>query len=265
MSCGEVNARFPARGGWRHANLRLILQEEFKTVELSGESLIAAPRAAVWAALNDPAVLARCIDGVETLTATSADDGATRLDGRMHAKVGPVRATFAGGVTLTEVDEPNRYVLVGEGKGGVAGFAKGRAAVTLADAEVDGRPGTHLAYTVTSSVGGKLAQLGARLIEGTARGYAETFFTRLRAEIETPTAAAGDPATVGDPAAGDVLIGEAAAAASGGVPFPTTAEAPGTTDAGALQGTRRATGLSPLVWGGVLILIVLAVLVWQLS
>ncbi len=128
-------------------------------MELTGESLIAASRARVWAALNDPDVLARCIDGVETLTAATDAEGRTRLEGRMNARVGPVRATFAGGVTLTEVDAPSRYVLVGEGKGGVAGFAKGSAAVTLAEAEVDGRPGTRLGYTVTSSVGGKLARV----------------------------------------------------------------------------------------------------------
>ncbi len=240
-------------------------------MELTGENLIAAPRTAVWAALNDPHVLARCIDGVETLTATTADDGARRFDGRMNAKVGPVRATFAGGVTLTEVDAPNRYVLVGEGKGGVAGFAKGSAAVTLADADVDGRPGTRLAYVVTSSVGGKLAQLGARLIEGTARSYAETFFTRLRAEIETPAGdivVPADPATgkvvgAADPAAGEVLIGEAAAAASGGAAIPAMA-APPAPAAALTPPAGRSAGLSPLIWGGALILIVVAVLAWQL-
>lgn len=199
-------------------------------MELTGDSVIAAPRAAVWAALNDPAVLARCIDGVETLTATTGDDGVTRLDGTMNARVGPVRATFAGGVTLTEVDAPNRYVLVGEGKGGVAGFAKGSAEVTLTDADAGGTPGTRLAYAVTSSVGGKLAQLGARLIEGTARNYATTFFTRFKAEVEAPAVIPAPAPAIG----------------------PVTASEP-------------RTGFTPLVWGGVLIAIVIAVLIWQLS
>ena len=200
-------------------------------MELIGETILAAQRATVWAALNDPAVLARCIDGVEALVATETD-GVTRLDGRMNARVGPVRATFAGGVTLTDVDAPNSYVLVGEGKGGVAGFAKGTASVQLSDITVDGQMATRLNYTVSSSVGGKLAQLGARLIEGTARGYADTFFTRLKAEIETPV----------------VVL----------------AEAPEVSDPSVLPGSHRRFGLTPLVWCGVIIAVVLAVLAWQL-
>ncbi len=220
-------------------------------MELTGESWVAARRERVWAALNDPAVLARCIDGVESLAAGEGADGATRLDGRMNARVGPVRATFTGGVTLTEVDAPNRYVLIGEGKGGVAGFAKGRAEVALADATVDDRPGTRLTYVVSSSVGGKLAQLGARLIEGTARGYADTFFARLKAEVETPD----DPVT---PAAG---IADPLAA---GIADPSIDPiAPDGNQK--LHGSRRPTGLTPLVWGGAIVLIVLAVLIWQLS
>lgn len=213
-------------------------------MELKGESLIAAPRDAVWAALNDPAVLARCIDGVESLTAATDATGATRFDGKMNARVGPVRATFAGGVTLTEVDAPNRYVLVGEGKGGVAGFAKGSAEVTLADADIDGTAGTRLAYAVTSSVGGKLAQLGARLIEGTARGYAETFFTRFKAEVETPAA---DAPAVEMP-----------------VTSPRIEATTPNSEVQDLHDTRKRTGLTPLVWGTVLILIVIVVLIWQL-
>lgn len=216
-------------------------------MELTGESVIAADRSRVWAALNDPAVLARCIDGVESLAAATDAAGATRLDGTMNARVGPIRATFAGGVTLTEVDPPNRYVLVGEGKGGVAGFAKGRAEVTLTDVG-DDAPGTRLAYVVTSSVGGKLAQLGARLIEGTARGYADTFFTRLKAEVETPAT----PAVV------------APAVAAAMPPEPVAAPPPPCDDTQQLHGNRRATGLTPLVWSAVIVLIVLAVLVWQL-
>lgn len=225
-------------------------------MELQGDSLIAAPRSAVWAALNDPGVLARCIDGVEALAATTGDDGATRLDGKMNARVGPVRATFAGGVTLTEVDAPNRYVLVGEGKGGVAGFAKGSAEVTLTDADVDGVAGTRLAYVVKSSVGGKLAQLGARLIEGTARGYAETFFTRFKAEVETPAVATVAPADI--TRAGELSADLTDPALDQPVTDPVA------DDARALHDSRPRTGLTPLMWGGLLILIVIAVLVWEL-
>lgn len=148
-------------------------------MELAGEARIAAPRAKVWEALNDPAVLARCIDGVESLEA----DGENRFRGSLDAKVGPVRARFAGTVSLTEIDPPNRYVLVGEGKGGVAGFAKGSAEVRLDDTE-DG--GTLLSYTARSQVGGKLAQLGARLVEGAAKGYADSFFRNFKSIVEEP-------------------------------------------------------------------------------
>ena len=152
-------------------------------MELKGETRIAAPRAAVWAALNDPEVLARCIDGVESLVR----DGENRFQGKLNAKVGPVRATFTGAVTLENLDPPNGYTLVGEGKGGVAGFAKGSAAVSLSDAATDdGTPATLLTYHAKSTVGGKLAQLGARLIEGTAKAYAESFFAKLKIELEGP-------------------------------------------------------------------------------
>ena len=198
-------------------------------MELAGTVAIAATRETVWAALNDPAVLARCIDGVETLTRVEGEAGSDpRFEGKMNAKVGPVRATFAGHVALTQVAAPERYVLVGEGKGGVAGFAKGQAEVTLLATAPEA---TQLDYKVTSCVGGKLAQLGARLIEGTAKGYAETFFARLKAEVETPV----------------VLAPEAADA-----PVP------------AVAAVAAEPGLSPWVWGGALIVAVIAYLVWRL-
>lgn len=196
-------------------------------MQLTGEVAIAAARARVWTALNDPEVLARCIEGVETLTRVTDEKG-ERFEGKMNAKVGPVRATFTGQVTLTNVVEPESYVLVGEGKGGVAGFAKGEAAVRLAETA----PGqTLLSYDVTSSVGGKLAQLGARLIEGTAKGYAESFFAKLKAEVETPDAAPEPVAATPDAA-------------------PATAEP-------------RSGGLSPLVWGGGLVAAVVLFLIAQ--
>ena len=199
-------------------------------MELSGDVTIQAARASVWAALNDPEVLARCIEGVETLTRVSGDAG-ERFEGKMNAKVGPVRATFTGQVTLTDVVAPERYVLVGEGKGGVAGFAKGEAAVSLAET---GPNETVLSYTVKSSVGGKLAQLGARLIEGTAKGYAESFFARLKAELETPVVAMTTEAVAPDVVAS---------------PHEPTLPPAG--------------GLSPLVWGGILVAAVIVFLIWQ--
>jgi carbon monoxide dehydrogenase subunit G len=203
-------------------------------MEMQGQVEISAPRARVWAALNDPDMLARCIEGVESLTRVADPaTGNDRLEGKMNAKVGPVRASFTGHVMLTNVVEPESYVLVGEGKGGVAGFAKGEAAVTLAETAPNQ---TQLSYRVTSSVGGKLAQLGARLIEGTAKGYADSFFGRLKAEIEVPEAAA--------PAVGARPDAPADAIASTGLTGP-------------------ATGLSPQIWGAGLVLAVVVFLIWQ--
>ena len=214
-------------------------------MELKGESYIAAPRSLVWAKLNDPDVLARCIDGVETLTRVGDD----RFEGKMNAKVGPVRATFTGGVNLTELDPPNRYVIVGEGKGGVAGFAKGNAEVILTPVGEGDLETTRLSYVVTSSVGGKLAQLGARLIEGTAKAYAESFFEKFKIEVEGP------PAVI---EGGDAVAGEGLAVGGDAAQL-------GTATGGATPAAPQGKGLSPLVWCGLLVLIVLALLFWQMQ
>ncbi len=211
-------------------------------MELNGEVTIAAARPRVWAALNDPDMLARCIDGVESLSRVAGDAG-ERFEGKMNAKVGPVRASFSGQVTLTDVVEPESYVLVGEGKGGVAGFAKGEAAVTLIETAPTE---TLLRYAVKSSVGGKLAQLGGRLIEGTARAYAESFFGKLKAELETPSSAAAEtPPPMQAPIAADPLRAIPASA-----PEPAAPAATG-------------GGLPPLMWSGGLIILVLLFLLWQ--
>jgi carbon monoxide dehydrogenase subunit G len=220
-------------------------------MQLTGEVTITAAREQVWAALNNPDVLARCIEGVETLTRV-ASDGGDRFEGKMNAKVGPVRATFTGQVTLTDVVEPESYVLVGEGKGGVAGFAKGQAAVTL---EAVGAAETLLRYDVTSSVGGKLAQLGARLIEGTAKGYATSFFARLKDELEAPAA----PMAAADALASDVRV-EVPPARADAVTTPETDFA--IPDA-APSMPAKAGGVSPVIWGAALVVAVLAFLLWQ--
>lgn len=183
-------------------------------MELSGELTIFASRTAVWAALNDAAVLARCIEGCELLEAIAPD----RFQGRVSAKVGPVRATFSGVVTLADLVVPARYRLIGEGKGGAAGFAKGEADIMLAE---EGPSTTRLTYAARASVGGKLAQLGGRLIEGTAKGYADRFFAALKAELEQggapipmmaePEPAVGleaEPADIGPDAAMAELVEE---------------------------------------------------------
>jgi uncharacterized protein len=220
-------------------------------MELNGEVTIAAPRDRVWAALNDPDMLARCIDGVESLARVAGADG-ERFEGKMNARVGPVRASFTGQVTLMDVVAPESYRLVGEGKGGVAGHARGEAAVTLAEPA----PGTTLlAYKVTSSVGGKLAQLGARLIEGAAKGYAESFFAKLKAEVEAPAAES----------AMTPVVPPAPATASAEAPLaePADAHAPAAASPPPAGPADTSSGLSPLVWGGGLVLAVLAFLAWQ--
>ena len=137
---------------------------------IEGEERIAAPVATVWAALNDPAVLKDCIPGCQTLEKTSDTD----LAATVVLKIGPIKATFAGSVRLTNLDPPHAYTISGEGKGGVAGFAKGGADVRLAE---DGSAATLLTYAAKADVGGKIAQLGSRLIESTSKKLAGQFFT----------------------------------------------------------------------------------------
>jgi carbon monoxide dehydrogenase subunit G len=138
---------------------------------MTGEIQLPASREAVWAKLNDPAVLRACIPGCEELEAT--DDQGFRAVARM--KVGPVSARFKGKVTLSDLDPPNGYRISGEGEGGVAGFAKGGAKVGLAESN----SGTLLSYQVEAQIGGKLAQLGQRLINGTAKKLADEFFANF--------------------------------------------------------------------------------------
>jgi uncharacterized protein len=164
-------------------------------MDLSGDFIIAAPREAVWRALNDPDVLRACIPGCESVDKLSD----TEFTAKVTAKVGPVKAGFTGKVTLSDIDPPNGYRISGEGKGGAAGFAKGGATVTLT--EVEG--GTRLEYKVDAQVGGKLAQIGSRLIDGTARSLAQDFFAKFNAAVADAEAAtqavAGGTATADAP------------------------------------------------------------------
>ncbi len=140
-------------------------------MDMSGEYRIPAPRETVWNALNDPAILKECIPGCEELEKTSD----TEMTAAVTSKIGPVKAKFKGQVTLENINAPESYTIVGEGKGGVAGFAKGGADVHLAE---DGDE-TILTYTAKAQVGGKLAQLGSRLIDSTARKMADEFFGKF--------------------------------------------------------------------------------------
>jgi carbon monoxide dehydrogenase subunit G len=159
-------------------------------MDMTGEFLIPAPRRKVWEALNDPEILKQSIPGCEEIEKLSP----TELSAKVTAKVGPVKARFGGKVTLSDLDPPNGYKITGEGSGGAAGFAKGGATVRLAD---DG-DGTKLSYVVEAHVGGKLAQIGSRLIDATARKMAEDFFTRFSGIVggaapPPPAAAAAEP------------------------------------------------------------------------
>lgn len=150
-------------------------------MEIQGEKLLETDRAAVWKALNDPAVLRRCLPGCDTFE----PDGEHRYRVAMQANVGPVRARFSGRLELRDVMPPTSYALSFEGSGGVAGFGKGTAQVTLSDAP----QGTRLCYTAQAQVGGRLAQVGARLIDGVTRRMADDFFSRFVAELRLPDAA----------------------------------------------------------------------------
>lgn len=141
-------------------------------MDIAGEYLIQAPRPQVWEALNDPEVLAQCIPGCESIEKTSD----TTLAAKVTAKIGPVKAKFTGEVTLSNMNPPESYTITGEGKGGPAGFAKGGADVHLTEESAET---TRLTYKVHANVGGKIAQLGARLVQGTARKMADEFFGRF--------------------------------------------------------------------------------------
>ncbi|WP_428539683.1 CoxG family protein [Profundibacter sp.] len=147
-------------------------------MELNGTRTIKADRATVWAHLNSAETLMACIPGCQELTG-SPEEG---FDAVVKQKVGPVKATFKGRVELSDVVPAQSYKISGQGKGGVAGFAKGGANVTLVDVE----EGTELSYEVEAKVGGKIAQLGNRLIAGFARKMADKFFDSFQEQVEGP-------------------------------------------------------------------------------
>jgi carbon monoxide dehydrogenase subunit G len=140
-------------------------------MQMTGEYRIEAPRETVWAALNDPEVLRQCIPGCEELEKASQ----TEFSAKIKAKVGPVSARFTGSLTLSDLVPPESYAIAGEGKGGAAGFARGGARVRLTE---DGGT-TVLSYQADGQVGGKLAQIGQRLIDGAARQMADEFFGKF--------------------------------------------------------------------------------------
>src|SRR6201996_2139473 len=138
-------------------------------MQMNDSQRIPASKEKVWAALNNPEILKQCIPGCQSLEMTNPNE----MTATVGLKVGPVKATFGGKVTLSDLDPPNSYRITGEGNGGIAGFAKGGATVKLSEESADV---TILSYQVDAQIGGKLAQLGGRLIDSTAKKLASQFF-----------------------------------------------------------------------------------------
>lgn len=164
-------------------------------MELNGEILINARRQKVWESLNDTQVLMRCIPGCESMEET----GPNERTAAVKVKVGPVRARFSGRVRMQDVNEGQGCTLVFEGSGGAAGMAKGQSSVTLADENAD----TRLSYTVQASVGGKLGQIGGRMIDAAAKQMADQFFAAFQKEISGEQASAAPSAAASDVAPQD--------------------------------------------------------------
>ncbi|QXM24591.1 carbon monoxide dehydrogenase subunit G [Elioraea tepida] len=198
-------------------------------MEMTGERRIPAPRETVWRALNDPEVLKASIPGCEHIERISD----TELSARVAVRIGPMNARFSGRVQLSDLDPPNGYTITGEGQGGVAGFAKGGATVKLVE---DGPGATLMTYAVKAQVGGKMAQLGARLIDSTARSMADQFFDRFAARVAADVGATPPPP----------VAAAAAKPGLGALPrFPPPAEI---------------AGLPTVFWGGLAVWIVIVLL-----
>jgi uncharacterized protein len=221
-------------------------------MDMTGEYRIPASRQKVWEALNNPEVLRAAIPGCESIEKLSD----TEMTARVSARVGPVAAKFAGKVTLSDLDPPNGYRISGEGTGGAAGFAKGGATVKLAD---DGAGGTVLSYQAEAQVGGKLAQIGSRLIDGVARKMADDFFGRFSAAVATPPAAATEAAipaaaaVTADSAARPETVARASTPSEAAAAQSLTPPAPG-------PGTSGGMRLPPWAWVLGLIVIVIIIL-----
>ena len=195
---------------------------ELVKMNLTGEYRIPALRQDVWEALNNPEILEQCIDGCQELS----KDSDTQFSAKVTAKVGPVKAKFSGKVTLSELDPPNGYKISGEGQGGVAGFAKGGATVKL---DEDGGD-TVLTYTANAEVGGKLASVGSRLVEGVAKKQADDFFGKFSQIVG---------------GANEKKVDEASASK---------------TESVGISPENKPNGLSPLVWATGLVIVVAGIL-----
>lgn len=217
-------------------------------MDMTGEYRLNASREAVYDALNDPEILKQCIPGCEEIDKTSD----TEMTAKVVAKVGPVKAKFSGAVTLSDLNRPESYTISGEGKGGAAGFAKGGAKVRL---EEDG-DGTLMHYEVHADIGGKLAQLGSRLIDGTAKKMAKDFFETFAGLVDGAQAEAAEAEAAPEAAAPAPEASSAPAEAPAATAAPEAAPAP------AAEAPEKSGGLSPMVWVvGVILLAAVAVLI----
>jgi carbon monoxide dehydrogenase subunit G len=180
-------------------------------MELRGTHIIPLPRRQVWSALNDPDVLRACIPGCRELTKT-ADD---RFAATVASKIGPVSAVFVGEVQLSNIVPDMSYTIAGSGKGGIAGFAKGRSEVSLADIP----EGTRLSYTATAEIGGKLASVGSRLLQGVARRTADEFFATLVDQL-APAFTSTETVAQAKPALSASVMQPAAALPPQAIPLP---------------------------------------------
>lgn len=158
-------------------------------MNMTGEYILPADKETVWKALNDPEVLKASIPGCETFE----KKGETEYEAVATNRVGPVKARFKGNVQLTDLDPPNGYRITGEGNGGVAGFAKGGATVSLSEVE----EGTKLSYEVEAQIGGKLAQIGQRLVNGAAKKMADQFFANFAKQLDPEAEAKGGSEAAG--------------------------------------------------------------------
>jgi carbon monoxide dehydrogenase subunit G len=212
-------------------------------MDMTGEYRIPAARQHVWEALNDPTILSQCIPGCEEIVKLSDVEWTAKV----VAKVGPVKAKFGGKVVLSELDPPNGYKITGEGTGGAAGFAKGGATVKL----VDIPEGTLLSYVVQANVGGKLAQIGSRLIDGASRKMADEFFAKFASVVGASGAGTMAPAAAPSPepvapgtSAPEPVAASVAEPVAASAPPPRPAPPPPSAPAA----TPARSGLSPMTW-----------------
>lgn len=223
-------------------------------MDINGEQRIPASQQVVWQALNDPEALKASIPGCESVDKVSD----TQFTARITMAVGPVKAKFAGDVTLTDIDAPNAYTITGKGSGGAAGFGKGSARVSLTP---DGA-GTLLRYTANASVGGKLAQIGQRLVDSAAKKMAEDFFTNFTAYLAAKGVAAVDSApmaAVEGMAAGESRLAEQ-------LPATTAADAATAASQAGMPVTSQSHNkkMSPAAWIGIVVVLA-ALLIWFLT